>query len=142
MEAEDYGRGAMAIDKRCRLAEATADKDERKAEESISNPKTKDEAEEDFVQNLASGRHHGKGGGVERHNRIIRYLYGATTPVRRKRTMDVGTGKRLLSRRFSFLGLVPLFTRGWCAEERREGRNGEQELIGETSEIGCVWEIR
>ena len=73
------------------------------------------------------------GGGYARDGR---YLYGSIVPVRRQRPMDVGTGTPLLLRRLSPLGLVPLFTRVWRAEEREVGRNGVQELISETLEIG------
>ena len=49
--AEDKGRQADSLEKQC-----------RSAEESILNLKSRDEAEGGSVRNLASGRHHGRGG--------------------------------------------------------------------------------
>ena len=71
-------------------------------------------------------RHGGEGG----------YLAGAVVPVQRHQPMTTRTGTRLLSRRLSPLGLVPLFTGGWRAEEQEAGRNGVQESTRATYEIG------
>ena len=99
----------------------------------ISNLKSRAEAEEDFVRNLASGRHRG-GGGRERHVGFWGDLSGDVVPLPYHRPMDGGTGTRLILRRLSPLELVPLFTGGWHAEEREAGRNGAQESTRDTSD--------
>ena len=72
------------------------EKDEREAKESRSNPKPRDESEGYFVQNLASGRHHGREG--KRHSIGGRYLCRDLVLVRWKLQMDGGTVTRLILR--------------------------------------------
>ena len=59
-------------------------------------------------------------GGHERHGGGRGDLVGCIFPVQWQQTMEGGTGVRLL--------LVPLFTRGWRADEQEMGQNGAQEL--------------
>ena len=76
--AEYKRRRAASLEKRCRLAE-----------ESISNLKSKDQAEGEFVWKLDSGRHHERGVvWYEINGSGGRYLYGAVVLVKLQLLMD------------------------------------------------------
>ena len=91
--AEYEGRWARALDKRCQLAEARADKAEREEQGLRSNLKLRAEVEGGGVWKLASVRHRGReGGGHTRHSNDGVGLTGVVVLVQCHRTMNGGNG--------------------------------------------------
>ena len=120
---EDEGSRSTALDKKYRLAETRDNKEKREVQEFRSNLKSRAKVKREFLRKLASGRHHGRGGG-----RGVRHggggdMSGAIITVRRHMTINGGTGMCLLMHQLYPLELVPLFTGGWSTDEREAGRN-------------------
>ena len=59
-------------------------------------------------------------------------MAGSIILVIRHQLMKLGTGTRIIFRQLLPHELVPLFTRGWRAEEHEAGRIGTQESTRET----------
>ena len=101
--ATEYeGRWARALDKRCQLAEARADKAKREAQGLRSNLKLRAEAEGGVVWNLASVRHLGREGGHMRHSNDGVVLTGVVVLVQCHWTMNGGKGNT-----YAFTLIIP-----------------------------------
>ena len=59
-------------------------------------------------------------------------MAGSIILVIRHQLMKLGTGTRIILRQLLPHELVPLFTRGWRAEEQEAGKIGTQESTRET----------